>query len=158
KGFGPRLGIAYSFSPKSVVRAGYGIFYAPAFYPGWGGGIAQDGFNAEFAFSSTNGGLTPAFILSQGFPSIPTDQLPPFIDSSYRNGQSLLYRPFDANRLPYSQQWNLTVERQFTTNFYISAGYVANKGTRLPSRTIPINALDPRYLSLGNQLYNEFQP
>lgn len=157
-GFGPRLGMAYAFRPSTVVRAGYGIFYSPAFYPGWGGGMAQDGFNASISFSSTNGGLTPPFILSQGFPPIPPEQRPPFVDSSFRNGQSLLYRPFDANRLPYAQQWNLTIEHQFTNDFYISTGYVANKGTRLPSYLIPLNALDPQHLSMGSQLYDEFQP
>ena len=58
---------------------------------------------------------------------------------------------------PYTQQWNLTVEHQFTNDIFISAAYVANKGTRLPSRTAPLNALDPKYLSMGNRLNDEFQ-
>jgi hypothetical protein len=158
RAFAPRLGIAYGLSPKNVVRAGYGIFYTQAFYPGWGGGIAQDGFNADMWFASSDGGMTPAFILSEGFPPIPPEQRPPFIDPSFRNGQSLTYRPFDANRLGYAQQWNLTLEHQFTENFYVSAAYVGNKGTRLASVTAPLNALDPKYLSMGAQLYDEFQP
>ena len=28
-----------------MVRAGYGVFFAQAFYPGWGGGMSLDGFN-----------------------------------------------------------------------------------------------------------------
>ena len=32
--FAPRLGIAYSATPRTVIRAGYGIFYSQAFYPG----------------------------------------------------------------------------------------------------------------------------
>ncbi len=155
--FSPRLGIAYSFSPKTVVRTGYGIFYNQAFYPGWNSGIGQDGFNSTPSFSSTNGGLTPAFTLSQGLPQ--NFQRPPFVDSAFLNGQDgPTYRPFDANRLAYAQQWNLTVEHQFTNNFYISAAYVANKGSRLPSNTAPLNALDPKYLSMGQQLYDEFAP
>lgn len=156
KGFAPRLGIAYSWNAKTVIRTGYGIFYTQAFYPGWGGGSALDGFDANVAFSSTLGGLQPAFILSQGFPQYFTP--PPFIDAGYRNGQDLTYRPSDANRLAYSQQWNLTIEHQFTNNFYISAGYVGNKGTRLPSTMIPLNALDPKLLSMGSKLYDQFKP
>ena len=156
KAFAPRLGIAYSLSPKTVVRTGYGIFYTQAFYPGWGGGSALDGFDANVSYSSTLGGIQPAFILSQGFPQNFTP--PPFIDSGYRNGQNLTYRPFDANRLSYTQQWNLTVEHEFTSNFYISAAYVANKGTRLPSSTAPLNALDPKLLSMGSRLFDEFRP
>ena len=96
-------------------------------------------------------------ILSQGFPS----NLPktPVISPSFLNGQGgPLYRPLDANRLPYSQQWNFTVDHQFTNNFYISAAYVANKGTRLLSDVAPINVLNPSLLSKGQQLFDEFQP
>jgi hypothetical protein len=156
-GFAPRLGIAYAFSSNSVVRAGYGIFVNQAFYPGWGSGIARDGFNSTPSFSSTNGGLTPAFLLENGLPQ--QFQRPPFIDSSFLNGQDgPLYRAFDSNRRPYTQQWNLTLEHQFRNNSYVSAGYVGSKGTRLPSNRDPLNALNPTYLSMGQQLFDEFQP
>ncbi len=155
--FAPRLGIAYSLTPKTVIRTGYGIFYSQAFYPGWNGGIAQDGFNTNAAFSSSLGGLSPALILSQGFPS--NIQKGPVINTTFLNGQNgPLYRPSDANRLPYAQQWNFTVDHQFTNNFYISTAYVANKGTRLLSDVAPINTLNPSYLSMGQQLYDQFQP
>src|SRR5207249_11162700 len=32
KGFAPRLSIAYAYDPKTVVRAGYGVFLTQAFY------------------------------------------------------------------------------------------------------------------------------
>jgi hypothetical protein len=155
-GFAPRLGIAYSVTPKTVIRAGYGIFYTQAFYPGWEGSIALDGFNANFGVSSTTGGLEPAMILSEGFP-ISQYTLPPFIDASYRNGQDLQYKPFDANRRAYAQQWNLSIEHQFGTNFTLSGAYVGNKGTRLPSQVAPLNALDPKLLTqYGAALLEEF--
>ncbi|MCI0724964.1 MAG: carboxypeptidase regulatory-like domain-containing protein [Acidobacteria bacterium] len=156
KGLAPRLGLAYRLTPATAVRAGYAMIIQQAYYPGWNGGIALDGFNSGHSVSSSQGGLEPAFLLSQGLPQ--NFVRPPFIDSSYRNGQGLNYRPFDANRLPYSQQWNLTIEHQFTNSFYVSAAYVANKGTRLPSRVAPLNALDPKYLAMGQQLYDQFQP
>lgn len=156
-GYAPRIGVAYAMNPKNVFRAGYGIFYDQAFYPGWGGGISQDGFSTTPTFAATPYGETPAFLLSQGFPQ--NFQRPPFIDSSFDNGQNtILYRPFEANRLPYAQQWNLSVEHQFTSNFYVNAAYVANKGTRLPSRNAPINVLNPSLLSLGSKLNDVFQP
>lgn len=157
KGFAPRLGIAYSVTPKTVVRTGYGIFLTQMFYPGWGGGVAQDGFFAIPSFGSSNDGLTPAFLLQNGFPQ--DFQRPPFIDPGYLNGQGgPNYRPFDSNRRPYAQQWNLTIERQLNNNSYFNVSYVGNKGTRLPSQTVPINAVDPKYLSMGQELYDEFGP
>jgi len=95
-GFSPRLGIAYTLTPRTVVRTGYGIFYTQAFYPGWSGGMAQDGFNSTPSFSSSNGGLTPAFVLGNGFPQ--NFQHPPIIDPAFLNGQNgPTFRPFDAH-------------------------------------------------------------
>ncbi len=157
KGFSPRVGIAYSYNPKTVIRTGYGIFYDAGIVPGWSGGYDTTGFNLTRSFGSTNAGLSPALILSQG---LPTDyQKPPILDPTIRNGQNApIYRPIDANRLPYSQQWNLTIEREFTSNLTVSVGYVATKGTRLYSNVAPINVLNPSLLSMGAQLYDEFQP
>ena len=156
KGFAPRLGIAYALNDKTVIRTGYGIFYTEAFYPGWGGGQARDGFDANPSFSSTLGGIQPAFYLNDGLPQNFTK--PPQIKSGARNGQGLLYRPKDANRRSYSQQWNFTVERQLGTDTQLSAAYVGSKGTRLPSQLNPLNALNPSLLSLGSKLNDQFGP
>jgi hypothetical protein len=157
KGFAPRVGIAYAWSNKTVIRTGYGIFYTQAFYPGWGGGISTLGFDSNVSRSSPDGaGYRPAFILREGF-NVQPNELPPFLDPGARNGQGLNYRPFDANRLSNAQQWNLTIEHQFTTDFYISTAYVGNKGTRLPSSTAPVNALNPALLNaMGAQLFDTF--
>lgn len=157
KGFAPRLGFAYSMTPKTVIRAGYGVFYTQAFYPGWESSIATDGFSVDLNAESTLGGLTPAFILNQGFPVNPA-LLPPLIDSTLLNGLGgPQYKPFDANRRAYAQQWNLSIEHQFGANFTMTGAYVANKGTRLPTRQLPLNVLDPKLLSqYGEQLRDEF--
>jgi hypothetical protein len=159
KGFAPRIGIAYSLSPKTVVRTGYGIFFDQNFYQDWAGGIGIDGFNTNVTESSTLGGLTPSFLLVNGLPQNFTR--PPNLTAGADNGLSVgltEYRPFDANRLPYAQQWNVTVEHQFSENFYISTAYVANKGTRLPSAEAPLNALNPSLLSMGSKLFDQFGP
>jgi hypothetical protein len=49
----------------------------------------------------------------------------------------------DGNRRSYSQQWNLTIERQLPQNVFVSVAYVGNKGSRLPSNLNPINVLNP---------------
>jgi hypothetical protein len=159
RGFAPRLGIAYAIDAKTVVRAGYGIFYSQLLYPGWNGGIlgGQDGFNSNAVFTSTDGGMTPAFLLQSGLPQ--NFPKPPFIDSSFDNGRGVgLYRDFTSGHLPYTGQWNVTIERQFTPNFYVSGAYVANKGTHLISQTAAANTLNPSYLSMGAALYDQFQP
>jgi hypothetical protein len=155
RAFAPRLGIAWALQPKTVLRTGYGIFFSAMNYPNWGGGLTADGFNATVSYSSSLGGIEPAFDLQQGAPQ--NFQRPPFLDAGYRNGFSTNYRASDSNRLPYAQQWNFHLERELTPNLFASAGYVGSKGTRLYSRMLPINALDPQYLSMGQTLFDQFR-
>jgi hypothetical protein len=155
-GFAPRLGLSYALNDKTVVRAGWGIFYDRAYYPDWGGGMNLAGFNSNVAFNSSLGGVEPAFYLQDGFPQDFTP--PPFIQSDYSNGQDIYYRALDANQRARSQQWSLTVDRVISPGFTVSLAYVGSHGTRLFSNNVPINVLDPQYLSLGNALYDEFQP
>ncbi len=156
KGFGPRLGLAYAVNDNTVVRAGYGIFYTAEAYASWSGGSSQQGFNQSATFSSSNGGITPAFLLSQGVPQ--NFQSPPFFNLGAGNGQvAPLYRPLNSNRPPYTQQWNLTIDHQFGSNFHVSTAYVGNKGTRLPSSIAAINTLNPSLLSMGEALNDQFQ-
>jgi len=156
KAFAPRLGVSYALKDKTVVRAGWGIFYDRAYYPDWNGGMNMDGFNSNVAFNSSLGGLEPAFYLQDGFPQDFTP--PPFISSDYQNGQSIYYRALDGNERGRSQQWNLTVDHQLSPGFTVSLAYVGSHGTHLFSNIVPVNVLDPQYLSLGGALYDEFQP
>ena len=145
RGFAPRLSVAYSYDQKTVVRAGYGVFFTQAFYPGWGGGISLDGFNLNQSFGTlkdpTTNQADPVFYLDNGVQ--PPQKAPPFISGAYDNGHSILYRPLEANRRSYSQQWNVTIERQLPKNIFLSVAYVGNKGSRLPSNLNPINVLNP---------------
>lgn len=155
-GLAPRLGAVYSLNDKTVLRTGWGIFYMQAFYPGWGGGISQDGFSTTPSFNTSLGGIQPAFYLQQGLPQ--NFARPPLIQQDYRNGQGILYRPLDANKRPYSHQWNVTVDRELARDLSVSVAYVGSAGRRLPSSIDPLNAINPSELSRGDALYDEFQP
>lgn len=155
RAFGPRVGLAYRVSEKTVVRAGYGIFYTQAFYPGWGGGMSLDGFNPQVAFNSSLGGYQPAFYLDSGFPAYSKE---PNISTTADNGTNgPQYRPVDGNHLSYTQQYNVTVEHKFA-NGIVSIAYVGNRGTHLPSQMQPLNVLNPSLLSMGSQLNAVFEP
>ncbi|MGH9160332.1 MAG: TonB-dependent receptor domain-containing protein, partial [Vicinamibacteraceae bacterium] len=154
-GFAPRLGAVYALNQKTNLRAGYGVFFTQAFYPGWGGGMSQDGFSNNVTFNTSLGGIRPAFFLDEGFPQ--NFREPPIIEADYRNGQDILYRPIDANERPYSHQWNLTVDREVGQDVAVSVAYVGTLGRRLPSSIAPLNALDPALLSMGPALLDEFE-
>jgi len=145
KGFAPRLGFAYALNQKTVLRAGYGIYFGQAFYPGWGGGMSQDGFNHPVNLNqSPSGGFqVPALYLSSGISPSQVGSTAEDISSSYDNGESPYYRPLDGNRRPYSSQWNFTIQRQLPSNIALTLSYVGTKGTHLPSALSPLNVLNP---------------
>jgi len=155
-GVAPRIGVAYAANDRTVIRAGYGLFYDSANMPGWAGGVTQEGYNAQVNVAGSQDQTQAAFTLSSGFPLAPPTL--PTLSSTFDNGGNMnsAYRPRTANRLPYAQQWNLTVERQFTARDYVTASYVGTKGTRLLSNIAPINVLDPKYLAMGAQLNDLF--
>ena len=154
-GFAPRVGLAYAVSDKTVVRAGYGLFYTQAFYPGWGGGMSLDGFNPSIGFGDSLAGYDPAFYLDNGFPAYSRSEN---ISASADDGHSPLYRPAYANHLSNTQQWNLTIEHKFGQKSFASVAYVASKGTHLPSQMQPLNVLNPSLLSMGSALNAVFAP
>jgi hypothetical protein len=60
---------------------------------------------------------------------------------------------------PYSQQWNVNVQRDLGWNTLITAAYVANRVIHLPSQNNEINQMDPKYdAQYGSQLADVFQP
>lgn len=145
KAWAPRVGFAYSLNDKTVIRAGYGVYFGQAFYPGWDGGMSLEGFNKTVNISETTNGINrlPVIYLNSGLTPNQIGETE-HISSDFENGKvPAKYRPLDGNKRPYSQQWNLTVERQLPRNFYTAVSYVGTKGTRLPSSLAPINILNP---------------
>lgn len=146
KNFGPRAGFAYSLTPKTVIRGGYGIFYAA--YINQGVGIPQNGFSITPSFTSPNNGLTPAFFWDNGFPQ--NFNHPPNLTPTVQNGQGAqLVYPTTGGLIPYSQQYNLTIEHQINDSLMVSGAYVGNKGTHIYDPNASVNQVNPAYYSLG---------
>ena len=152
KGFAPRLGFAYRFGDKTVVRASYGIFWAAGGYVRASRGLYIQGYNAFNALNSPDGGLTPAFVLEDGWPA---DRFPkpPYINPSigFNSGVHILDR--EDGRPPYLQNCALNIQRQLAGQTLLDVAYVGNKGTHLQSRLVPTNQMPTQYLALGDSLF-----
>ncbi|HLJ13299.1 MAG TPA: TonB-dependent receptor [Bryobacteraceae bacterium] len=103
--FAPRIGFAYRLAGKTVVRGGYGIFYdfnPPATQTG-----AQLYTSPQsFPLNSITGGV-PLYHFPNPFATVNPSQGFGILSPSGAAAQE---------RIPYSQQWSLTVEHQFGNN------------------------------------------
>jgi outer membrane receptor protein involved in Fe transport len=154
--FAPRLGIAYRFDEKTVIRAGYGISYVPITLntlanQNYGSQIDVQtaGTSASFGPRDASGNL---ITLSTGIPSPPIIDLTSGVVVPPNNVVLGVVNP-DAKR-GYIQSYNFTVERELF-GFVTSVGYVGSRGTRLPG-TLNINAAGPGAVTADrpyNRLY-----
>lgn len=150
---GPRFGIAWGFLPKTVLRAGYGIFYDPIAYRSqyaentlqgsiwpWTRGVS-DTLNtapigtsptptvAPICNSLTSCGPYGGYATSQltGLAGSNPIVVAPTPWGSTFGGYSNDPRYSD----PRSQQWNIQIERQLSANTMASVAYVGSHTQRL---------------------------
>ena len=145
--FGPRLGIAWQISPRTVIRTAYGINYfapAPAGSSSFRGSAL--GFGAHPVFTTEDQGITPAFNWDNGFPAF---QRPPFISPTFANGSDVGIWDSNATHPAYVQNWHFTVQHELAAGWLLDTGYVASKGTRLLSGLLNPNQVNPVYLKYG---------
>jgi hypothetical protein len=127
--FLPRIGFAYSITPMTVVRGGYGIFFDALGVVNVN--VNQTGFNQTTDMvPSLDNGLSYAATLTNPFPGgfLPPPGSAGGLSTSLGQGPSF----FDENTTSsYMQRWQLAVQRQLTAGTLIEASYVGNRGTRM---------------------------
>jgi len=128
--FAPRIGIAYRPLEKTVVRAGFGIYYA------------TDNYNEE-QFKV----IGPPFFQSQTITSNPNrptlfmeNMLPPLEASPNVSPFS-----FDrSNDTPYTSQWTFGIQQGFGRDYVLEVEYTGSTGQKLPQRrNLNIASIDP---------------
>src|SRR5216684_805161 len=140
KAFAPRIGIAYQYDSKTVVRLGYGrSFDIGVFGSNFGHVVTQNLpvlANQDVSDSSLNGGKndrSAVFTFAGGAPAIPNllsivpaDGILPLRGPN--NNVDPRVRP-TRQRLPTLDAWNVTLQRQITSTMNIEVAYIGNKGS-----------------------------
>jgi hypothetical protein len=128
KDFGPRVGMALSLDPKTVLRSGYGISYSFFNRPG----SAQEGINAPEALFG---------VLTQSAPTLGSKT---FLttQNSFTTGidNPANFNPLTSNvdyidpntKWPMVQSWFVSLQRELTRDTVVELSYNGNHSTRLP--------------------------
>ena len=148
--FMPRVGLAWDpfGGNKTIVRAGYGIFY-DGFTNGVGGPL-QAAISA-LPWTQAYQLPGPGFDLANPYGGAGT----PFGTGNFVAPATVLTVQ-SGMRPPYSQNWNLSVERAIAGNYLLDVRYLGNKGTHL-ARFIEANpaiygpSFDPNNVNKARQ-------
>jgi hypothetical protein len=148
---GPRLGLAYSLNSKTTIRAGFARSFSRVTVVA--SSSHYSGFIGQYAFASSNQGITPAFNWDEGLPSYP---LPPLIDPSFSNNTNTDYwQGQNATRAPESYNWTFSIQRSITNYTTFEANYNATVGAHLQAGMININQVP---MSTVNSLIDRLGP
>lgn len=154
----PRVGFAYQFDSKTVVRGGYGHFFGPSRQAAQGT-VGPFGFRVEYPWVTTTDGITPFNRLSNPYPEGFRD-VPGSADGLLTQAGANLQAFWPDSPSPLNQMWNFTIQRELPNGILFETAYVGNRGTNLSSSAesgMDFNQLDPRHLALGSAL-NERVP
>jgi TonB-dependent receptor-like protein len=140
----PRIGLAYQLTDKTVLRAGYGVFYGSV------GSFKSSAILTGFSQStpieaSDNNGLTFKTTLADPLPNGLLPPLGPAGGMKTGLNQNITFFSRDRKQ-PYAQRWSFGFQQELKGGFVVESSYVGNRGTRLGVNR-NINGTPLNYLS-----------
>jgi hypothetical protein len=149
--FSPRVGAAWSLNDKTVVRGGYGLFWAPLTYS-----ASSPGYNqTTYVYQADN--LIPTATLSNPFPNgvlLPVGNEGGLLTSV---GGPASFNNQDRQSA-YLHQYSIDFQRQLPGNMAVAIGYVGTRGENVNYGTININQLTPDVVAQWGAKLNDKVP
>jgi hypothetical protein len=143
RNFAPRVGLAWSLNPTTVMRAGYAVFYDSL-------GVDRNdvglGFNQQTLLNpSYDNGQTFVATISNPFPN--GLLRPPGAAGGLATYLGLSPAYFNPQLLrPYMQRWSFNMQRQFGAKWLVEVGYIGNRGKHIAVNVSP-DTVRAQYLS-----------
>jgi carboxypeptidase family protein/TonB-dependent receptor-like protein len=143
--FGPRLGLVYRATDKTIVSSGYGLVWIEM------AGITTPFTTPTFPFLQTVSQraldtISPAFVLQRGPTVAPIAPTP---TAGLGQGVFTVDRTLGSG---YAQQWNVAVQREITPNTVMEIAYAGSNITHVGVPDTNLNQLSVDQLALGNAL------
>ena len=140
----PRGGFAYGVDKDTVVKGGYGVFYAPLYYSN--SSTYAPGYVLTNSIATQSIG-SASVTLSNPYPNLKTVPTGNASGLSTNIGTTLSLID-QGRRSPLYQSYSLTFEHQFPLGIAFKLGYVGGHGRNLPN-SLNINQLPDSQYSKG---------
>jgi hypothetical protein len=143
--FGPRFGAVYRLTDRTIVSSGYAKIWIEM------AGITTPFTTPTFPFLQdvslrTLDNIAPAFVLRNGPTVTPVGATP---DAGLGQGVFTVDGDLGSG---HAQQWNVSVQRELTTNTVVEVSYLGSKITNIGIPDSNINQLTEEQLKLGATL------
>ncbi len=144
----PRIGVAFSLTPKTIIRGGYGLFYGATTLLS----EARLGFSVSTPWVVSNdGSLTPANTLSNPFPNGLLNPTGASLGLNTLVGQGISFTDPDR-KAPFTHQYSLTIQRELPGGVLLDVAYAGTLGRDL-SVNQQINAIPLQFVRAAQQTF-----
>ena len=138
----PRAAIAWSVNRRTVLRAGYGIFYDIARQS-----VDQTGFSRQTTLVASNDtGQTFIGSLENPFPNGFLQPVGSSLGLLTNIGQNVTPK-FTHLLDPYVQRWQFSIQESIGRNAVVEIAYVGNRSTHVRDTRSNLDAVPSQYLS-----------
>jgi hypothetical protein len=153
----PRVGFAYKWTDKLVMRSGFGLYNVPAVEMSDYQGMELYGFGNVNPWVATVDGITPVDLLSNPFPNGLTQAVGKAHGELTNVGQSI--EVFEPKRpTPYMEEWTFGLQYAASRWDSFDVTYAGNRGVHLIFSTEPqgnaANQLTPATLAMATNPTN----
>lgn len=155
--FGPRVGFAYMLNQKTVLQSGFSLAFMNGGAYAFGDALVADDYSGLLAgtYNLSSSGTNVSNYGSWDTNPLPAPPASPIGPTS--GIASTIYGLSENDGYaPYTEQWNVNVQRELPYDLYLTVAYVGNREIHIFSNLNHPNQYPDSALALGPKLNDSF--